>query len=108
MKIDEEIQKFHKKVKLWSKRLKVFPYEIKLQKMREWGICYPNGAICFNSDLLFKREEIQTYVIIHELLHLRIPRHNKLFYAVLSSYAPNWRELDKELNFLEEIKIHHP
>ena len=99
MKIDEEIKKFRNEIKIWSKRLKVFPYEIKIQKMKTWGHCSLDGMVCFNSDLLFKRKELKTYVIVHELLHLRIPNHNRLFYATLVSYIPDWRERDRELNF---------
>ena len=102
MKIDEEIKKFKNEVKIWSKKLKVFPHDIKLQKMKKWGYCSSNRVISFSSDLLFKRKELQVYVIVHELLHLKIPNHGKLFQAVLSTHVPQWQKLDKELNFEEE------
>ena len=108
MKIDEEIKKFKNEIKIWSKKLKVLPIDIKIQRMKKWGYCSSERIIYFNSDLLFKRKEIQTYVIVHELLHLRIPHHNKLFYAFLACYVPQWRELDKELNFREEIPPPNP
>ena len=105
MKIDEEIKKFRNELKIWSKKLQVFPYEIKLQRMKAWGHCSSNGTLYFNSDLLFKRKELQSYVIVHELLHLRIPNHNRLFYATLGSHIPDWRELDRELNFSEKKEV---
>ena len=102
MKIDEEIKEFKNEVKIWSKKLKVFPHDVKLEKMRKWGFCSSNRSVHFNSSLLFKRKELQIYVIVHELLHLKIPNHGKLFQAVLSTHIPNWRKLDKELNFPEK------
>ncbi|MDE0518654.1 MAG: M48 family metallopeptidase [Bdellovibrionales bacterium] len=60
-----------------------------------------DGVVCFNSDLLFKRKELQTYVIVHELLHLKIPNHGKLFQALMNLYMPNWKALDKELNCIK-------
>lgn len=69
--------------------------------MQTWGGCSADRILYFNSDLLFKKKELQTYVIVHELLHLKIPHHNKLFYTLLNSYIPNWKTLDKELNFSE-------
>ena len=102
MKIDQKIKTFKNEIKIWSKKLKVFPREIKLQRMKTWGHCSSDGILHFNSDLLFKKKELQTYVIVHELLHLKVPHHNKLFYALLYSYIPNWKALDKELNLPEE------
>ena len=101
MKIDEKIKNFNDEVKIWSKKLQVFPFEVKLERMRAWGTCSSEGIVFFNSDLLFKRKELQTYVIVHELLHLKIPNHGKLFQALMNIHIPNWKELDKELNFIE-------
>lgn len=102
MKIDEEIKKFKNEIKIWSKKLQVFPHDVKLGRMKQWGYCSADKTIYFNSDLLFKRKELQTYVIVHELLHLKVPNHGKLFQALMSMHIPNWKELDKELNFMED------
>ena len=32
----------------------------------------------------------QDYVIVHELLHLRIRNHGKLFKTLLAAYLPDW------------------
>jgi hypothetical protein len=34
----------------------------------------------------------QDFVIVHELLHLRVPNHGRLFKALLSVHAPGWRK----------------
>ena len=102
MKIDEEIKKFKNEVKIWSKKFQVFPYDIKLERMKQWGHCSPDRTIYFNNDLLFERKELQTYVIVHELLHLKVPNHGKLFQALMNLHIPNWKDLDKELNFTKK------
>jgi predicted metal-dependent hydrolase len=40
-------------------------------------------------------ERFQDYVIVHELLHLRVRSHGKRFRALLSAYIPEWRDLDQ-------------
>ncbi len=98
MKIDQKIQEFKGEVKVWAKKLQVFPYEVRLKTMRNWGACSADGILYFNNALLFRRKELQTYVIVHELLHLKIRNHGKLFQALMSLHLKNWKELDKELN----------
>jgi hypothetical protein len=38
-------------------------------------------------------EAFQDFVIAHELLHLRVPNHGRLFKALLTTHIPNWRKL---------------
>ena len=106
MKIDEEIKKFKNEVKIWSKKLQVFPYDVKLERIKQWGYCSSDKVIYFNSDLLFKRKELQTYVIVHELLHLKVPNHGKLFQALMNIHLSNWKDLNKELNVTKEELSH--
>ncbi|NOQ23558.1 MAG: DUF45 domain-containing protein [Candidatus Aegiribacteria sp.] len=40
-----------------------------------------------------EEEDFQEYVIVHELLHLRIPNHGILFKNLISVYIPNWEEI---------------
>jgi len=40
-------------------------------------------------DLADQPSQFQDFVIVHELLHLRIPNHGRLFKAVLNAYVPN-------------------
>ena len=80
---------FKAKVHAWAKRLKVEPRQVRIQNMRQkWGSCSTLGYVSFASDLLGKRADFQEYVIVHELLHLRVPNHSKLFRASLIAHLP--------------------
>ena len=47
-------------------------------------------------DLADRRPGFQDFVIAHELLHLRVPNHGRLFKALMTAHLPGWRELDIE------------
>ena len=98
MKIDDLGNKFRTKVKIWSKKIKVFPYDIKLERMsKKWGYCTSEGAIYFNSELLFLDEEIQDFVIVHELLHLKVSNHGRLFKSLMRAYLPEYKNIEIKL-----------
>ena len=42
-------------------------------------------------------EEIMDYVILHELVHLKMKNHSKQFWAELDEYVGSAKELDKKL-----------
>jgi predicted metal-dependent hydrolase len=39
-----------------------------------------------NSELLTKPAELRREVIVHELVHLKVPNHGKLFRALVRAY----------------------
>jgi predicted metal-dependent hydrolase len=79
----------------WSVRLRVMPRLVRVQKMkRKWGSCSTAGTVTLAADLDKQETRFQDFVIVHELLHLKIPNHGRLFKALMSTHVPNWRELD--------------
>jgi predicted metal-dependent hydrolase len=79
----------------WSKRLGVTPKVIRIRRMtRKWGSCSSKGVISLASDLAEKPSQFQDFVIVHELLHLRVSTHGRLFKALMTAHVPGWRELD--------------
>lgn len=78
---------FDTRVRHWAARLRVRPVQVRVQSMtRKWGSCSPQGRVSFARDLLDQKVEFQDYVIAHELLHLRIRNHGKLFNATLRAH----------------------
>ncbi len=58
---------------------------------RKWGSCSSKGTITLARDLSRRREAFQNFVIVHELLHMRIPNHGRLFKAAMSVHVPEWK-----------------
>ncbi len=71
----------------WAAKIKARPKQIRIQQMmRKWASCSTKGRITFNSDLFTQPHSFQEFVIVHELLHLKIPNHGKLFKSLLRAY----------------------
>jgi predicted metal-dependent hydrolase len=84
-------EEFKASVRELARRLKVKPSQIRVQKMRnKWASCSPGKWISFSEDLLAESRAFQEYAIVHELLHLRIANHGKLFKSLMSIYVPDW------------------
>lgn len=59
-----------------------------------WGQCSSLGEVKLNWRLLQLRPELQDYVILHELCHLRHMNHGPEFHALLRQHCqdhPQWR-----------------
>ncbi len=89
MSLEEAVPEdlFRAEVLAWARRIGVEPKEIRIREMRrKWASCSAAGRLTFDRGLLHQPGPVRTAVIIHELLHLKIPRNTKLFRALLSAY----------------------
>lgn len=84
-----------RRVDAWTVILRVTPRVVRVQNMtRKWGSCSTSGTITIAIDLDEQPVEFQDFVIAHEVLHLRVPNHGRLFKALMTTHVPNWRQLD--------------
>jgi predicted metal-dependent hydrolase len=95
MQRDAGREQLCQRVRYWSQRLKTEARIIRVQRMtRKWGSCSTTGIITLADDLASQAVEFQDFVIVHELLHLRVPNHGRLFKALMSAHVPGWRDHD--------------
>ena len=86
-----------RRVEFWAQKLAVRPRLVRVQHMtRKWGSCSTSGTITLATDLADQETGFQDFVIAHELLHLRVPNHGKLFKALLAVHVPDWRKYHLE------------
>jgi len=80
-------QRFKREVSFWAKQIGVKPKEVHMRKMsRKWGSCSSKGRLSFSYALLYKSFPVRSKAIVHELLHLRYPKHTKMFNSLMSAY----------------------
>ena len=85
-------QDLRRRALAWAVKLKVNPRVVRIQEMRrKWGSCSSAGTVTLASDLIYRDEQFQNYVIVHELLHLRYSTHGRLFKALMSAHVPDWQ-----------------
>ncbi len=81
------VKDFKREVLIWAEKIGVKPKEIHVRPMtKKWASCSSRGRLSFSYEVLNKPSTERARIIIHELLHLRYPRHNKMFKCVLTAY----------------------
>ena len=83
----------------WADHIGVKVREIHFRQMqRKWASISMNGRLTLNTDLLNLPEALTEFVIVHELVHLLVPNHGKLFKSFMSAYLPDWEERQNRLS----------
>jgi predicted metal-dependent hydrolase len=84
-----------RRVDAWALKLKVRPRVVRVQRMtRKWGSCSTLGTITLAADLVEQDRRFQDFVVAHELLHLRVPNHGRLFKVLMTAHVARWRSYD--------------
>ena len=64
-----------------------------------WGTCNSKAKrIWINLQMTEKPLECLEYIILHELVHLKVSNHGADFIAMMDKYMPDWRDRKKLLN----------
>ena len=81
------VELFKAEVRSWARKIDVEPREIHVRPMsRKWASCSSRGRLTFDTELLQQPASFRNEAIVHELLHLKVPNHGKLFTALLKAY----------------------
>jgi predicted metal-dependent hydrolase len=73
---------------------------IRNQKTR-WGSCTRKGNLSFSYRIVFLPEELQNYLVVHEVCHIREFNHSKAFWELVAQEVPKYTELRKRLKGIE-------
>ena len=84
-------QAFKQRVRHWAMQLEVPITWLAVSPMRhKWASCSTAGRLHFSTDLLPLDQELWDLVIVHELLHLSIPNHGRLWRALMHAHLGDW------------------
>lgn len=84
--------------KPWCKKHHLPEPALQIRRMpKRWGSAGTGGNIALNPELIHAPARCIDYVIIHEICHLRHPKHDRSFYRLLSTLLPDWRTQKRRL-----------
>jgi len=84
----------------WCPILCVSINKLYIRKMKScWGSCNTlKEIIRLNTELVKSPVECLEYVVVHELVHLLEPSHNKNFHALMTKHLTDWKNRKQLLN----------
>lgn len=75
------------------------------EAVRRWGSCSTKGNLCFSWRLVMCPMEVIDYVVVHELVHLKVKNHSKQFWAEVEKIYPQYKK-HREWLRKNEYKLH--
>jgi hypothetical protein len=101
--------RFKARVCEWADRLGARVTSISVRSMaRKWASYSTTGRLTFDCLLLELRDELQDYVIAHELLHSHAPNHGRLWKSLMRAHLGEHEALEGELRRLARDKVASP
>lgn len=86
-------------VNAWADHMGLKPKRVSFRNMsRKWGSCSSRDNITLSTRLTWVAPELAEYVVVHELVHLRVFNHGKDFKAMMSNLMPDWQKREQVLH----------
>jgi hypothetical protein len=109
---------FKARVLGWAEKLGASVTSISVRPMAtKWASYSTTGRLTFDCSLLELGEELQDYVIAHELLHSHAPNHGKLWKSLMRAHLGEHEQLELELRRVarlvlqeagQRLRVQHP
>lgn len=79
------------KIDLYAKKMGVTLGKVTIRNQAtRWGSCSSNGNLNLNCLLMLTPDEVQDYVIIHELAHRKEMNHSAAFWKIVEKNMPTY------------------
>lgn len=89
---DDALNQAKQKVTEWNVDLCLSFNKVRVRRMKtRWGSCTGKKNLHFNYKILFLPEELQDYLVVHELCHLMHPNHSKNFWSAVEGLIPDYK-----------------
>jgi predicted metal-dependent hydrolase len=86
------------RVKQYSQQYTFMPKQVKISSAKtRWGSCSPDGTLNFTWRLVMAPLDVIDYVVVHELVHLRVKDHSSKFWKAVESICPEYKNQRKWL-----------
>ena len=90
----------------WATRIGVTLRAITLREMRtKWASVSTAGRLTLNTDLLALSADLGELVIVHELVHLLMPNHGRVWKSFMAAYLPDWEERQQRLDAISRLDL---
>ncbi|MBN2123450.1 MAG: M48 family metallopeptidase [Deltaproteobacteria bacterium] len=98
-------EEFKDRVREWADRLEVSVTSITLRPMKnKWASYSTTGWLTFDNTLLDLDQRLQDYVIVHELLHSRVPNHGKLWKSLMRAHLGDYEKMEEKLKEMPSMR----
>lgn len=82
----------------YAKKYNFAPKQVKITSAKtRWGSCSPNGTLNFTWRLVMAPLDVIDYVVVHELVHLRVKDHSSKFWKAVEAIYPEYKKQRKWL-----------
>lgn len=89
---EQALQWLPARVQQFASRVSVKPSAINVRTLGfRWGSCSSSGQLNFHWQVMLLSPEIIDYIVVHELVHLKLRRHNTVFWQLVERIIPNYQ-----------------
>ncbi len=90
---EKGMPKIIERVEKYKNRLDVVPFQIRIMELKNrWASCSIKGNLNFHWKCILAPLDVLSYIVVHELVHLKIDNHTKQFWNEVDKVMPDYQK----------------
>lgn len=82
----------------WATKIGVRSPQVHIREMRrKWASMSTVRRLTLDAHLLRVPKQLGEFVIVHEIVHLLVPNHGRVFKSFMLAYMPDWEQREAAL-----------
>ncbi len=91
-------------VDTYARKMQCYPSKLAYRHNKtRWGSCSAKDALSLNTRLMMLPFPLITYIVIHELAHIRHKNHSGAFWQFVALYCPDYKALRRNIRVFESF-----
>ncbi len=90
---EKGLPKIIERVERYKNRLDVAPSQVRIMELKNrWASCSKKGNLNFHWKCILAPLDVISYIVVHELVHLKIDNHTKQFWNEVDKVIPDYKK----------------
>ena len=90
---EKGLPKIEERVEKYKNRLDVVPSQMRIMELKNrWASCSKKGNLNFHWKCILAPLDVLSYIVVHELVHLKIDNHTNQFWNEVDKVIPDYKK----------------
>ncbi len=100
---EKAAEAIREKIVFFSRLTRLFPVCVKITMAESRrGSCSGKNSLCVSYKTALLPAELLDYVVLHEIIHIKVKNHGRMFYREIEKFMPDYKDRISQIRMFQK------